>query len=85
MDIKFLPPFRLPPVKNNADKMDAFSGTTEWVLARFEGQVRPVFARYFHNIGNWQIDGVHGDFGHPVEWWDIPVVGSGNQVNTGSV
>lgn len=66
-----------PSVKCNLHITEKYSQPSVDVLAKFPQYTNIVICRYFHGIGEWQIEGLHGLVGDPIEWWPMPEIGTG--------
>lgn len=69
----------LPPVKDDLHISETLAKPSIDVLVRVDGFIVARAGRFFHGMGEWQIDGISG-FYKPEkvsEWWYFPDFGTG--------
>lgn len=71
-----------PPIKENLHDLEKEAKPSVDVLDKTPRFTNIMTGRYIHGAEAWQVDGVHSAGGiEVVEWWPMPEIGTGTQVN----
>lgn len=71
---------QLPPLRDDLRDFEIPSGTSVDVLVRPHNSKYITIGRYFHGLGEWQINNCSGQGWEVEEWWPMPVIGTGHKL-----